>query len=178
MQLGRISYYSSSSKDWAILFWILAGPKYFPFPYHPDRLWDLPSLHSLFTEKLLRAHSGWGVKPAVSLPSQQGLGMSQSPYQFSPKYTSISRYEPYIQTDMSSMTCYLLIHIVWRVHNKCSYVLLPLSKASGPAMGLTQPSIRWVSGVNRPGREADHSPYLAPRLRMSGALLSSPPHKP
>jgi len=42
----------------------------------------------------------------------------------------------------------------------------------------TQPAyIYWIStpvspGVQRPKREADHSPFLVPRLRKSGAVLS------
>jgi len=81
----------------------------------------------------------------------------------------------YGQIEMPSMTCDLQMHIVWRVHNK--YVLLLFSEVSRLAVELTQPTIRWVSGVSRPAREADHSPLLVPRLRMSGALPSSPTYK-
>jgi hypothetical protein len=43
----------------------------------------------------------------------------------------------------------------------------------------TQPPIQWVPGalslgVKRPGREADQSPHLVPRLRMLGATLPFP----
>jgi hypothetical protein len=41
--------------------------------------------------------------------------------------------------------------------------LFPLTSASRPALGPTQPPIQWVEGalspgVKRPGRDADHSP--------------------
>jgi hypothetical protein len=42
-------------------------------------------------------------------------------------------------------------------------------------LGLTQPPIKWVPGppslgVNRSGREANHSFYLLPRSRISGGI--------
>jgi hypothetical protein len=48
-----------------------------------------------------------------------------------------------------------------------------------PALGSTQPPIQSVpgnlsTGVKRPGREADHYLYIAPRLRMCGAIPPSP----
>jgi len=74
------------------------------------------------------------------------------------------------------MTCDLLMHIVRRMHNKYELLLLP--KVLRLAVGLTQPPIRCVLGINRPGREANHSPLLVQRLRLSGTLASSPSHKP
>jgi hypothetical protein len=51
--------------------------------------------------------------------------------------------------------------------------------ASRPTLGTICPPIQWVSGaltpgVSRPGREADHSPHLVPRLRMPRAVLQLP----
>jgi hypothetical protein len=42
-----------------------------------------------------------------------------------------------------------------------------------------QPLIQWVQGallpgVKRPGREADHSPHLVPKLRVNGAISPLP----
>jgi hypothetical protein len=58
--------------------------------------------------------------------------------------------------------------------------IFPLSSVSRPALGPTQP-VQWVPGVlspgvkARPGRDADHSPHLVPRSRMSRSYTSSPP---
>jgi hypothetical protein len=57
------------------------------------------------------------------------------------------------------------------------YVSIPMylfSSLSRPALGPTQPPSHWVLGVKRPGHEAGQSPYLVPRLGMSGAILSLP----
>jgi len=46
---------------------------------------------------------------------------------------------------------------------------------TGPALGPTQP-IKWITGVKRPGREADHSPSSSAEVKMSGAILPLPPY--
>jgi hypothetical protein len=58
---------------------------------------------------------------------------------------------------------YLVIHYFSSLCCKNVSILLLLTTASRPALGLTQPPIHWVPGalslgVKRPGREADHSP--------------------
>jgi hypothetical protein len=45
-----------------------------------------------------------------------------------------------------------------------------LSTSSRPAQGSTQPPVQWVSGVlsagvNRPGREVDHSPAFSAEVK-------------
>jgi hypothetical protein len=51
---------------------------------------------------------------------------------------------------------------------------------SGPAVGLTQPPVRWVPGVLSPGLKSGRGvtltthPHLVPRSRMSRSCTSSP----
>lgn len=95
----------------------------------------------MFTEERPWAHSGRGVKTTTRLPLLQGLRISKvhvKCHQNTP--ASLDLNHIYRQTEMSSMTCDLLMHIVRRMRNK--YVLLLLPKVSRPAVGLTQPPIR------------------------------------
>jgi hypothetical protein len=61
--------------------------------------------------------------------------------------------------------------------------IFPLTSVSRPALRSTQPPVQWIPGVlspgvkARPGRDADHSPHLGPRLRMSRSYISSPPKR-
>jgi hypothetical protein len=43
--------------------------------------------------------------------------------------------------------------------------ILLFSTAFRPALEPTQPPIQWVPGVNRPGREADHSPPCSAEVK-------------
>jgi hypothetical protein len=61
------------------------------------------------------------------------------------------------------------------------FPLASAASASRPALGPTQPSVQLVPGIHspggkaRPGRGADHSPHLEPRLRMSRSYTSFSP---
>jgi hypothetical protein len=46
--------------------------------------------------------------------------------------------------------------------------------SSRPALGSTQPPIKWVPGVKRQGREADHSPPTSAEKKMW--IYTSTPH--
>jgi hypothetical protein len=57
-----------------------------------------------------------------------------------------------------------------------------LTSVSRPALRTTQPPVQWVPtvlsrGKARPGRDADHSPHLMPRSRLSRSYtsLQAPP---
>jgi hypothetical protein len=55
------------------------------------------------------------------------------------------------------------------------------STSSRPALGSTQPPIQWVPGalspvVNRPGREADHSPPASAEVKEMWIYTSTPPY--
>jgi hypothetical protein len=57
--------------------------------------------------------------------------------------------------------------------------VLLFTTASRPTLGSTQPRIQWVPGTLSLGvkwlrREADHSPHLAPRLRIRGCMYLLP----
>jgi hypothetical protein len=60
---------------------------------------------------------------------------------------------------------------------------MDFSSVSRPALRPTQPPVQWVPEVPspgvkaRPGRDADHSPHLVPRSRMSRSYTSSPPKR-
>jgi hypothetical protein len=48
------------------------------------------------------------------------------------------------------------------------------SISSRPALGSTQPPIKWVPGVNRQGREADHSPPTSAEVKKMWIYTSTP----
>jgi hypothetical protein len=50
------------------------------------------------------------------------------------------------------------------------------SMSSRPALGSTQPPIKWVPGVNRQGREADHSPPTSVEVKKTWIYTSTPPY--
>jgi hypothetical protein len=55
------------------------------------------------------------------------------------------------------------------------------STSSRPALGSTQPPIQWVlgalsTGVNRPGREADHSPPASTEVKKMWIYTTTPPY--
>jgi hypothetical protein len=55
----------------------------------------------------------------------------------------------------------------------------PFSETTRPVLGLTQPSVPWLTGalslvINRRRRETDQSLLLAPRFRICGAVPQVP----
>jgi hypothetical protein len=48
------------------------------------------------------------------------------------------------------------------------------STASGPTLGPTERPVRWVPGVKRQGREADHSSPSSAEVKKGGAIRSLP----
>jgi hypothetical protein len=50
------------------------------------------------------------------------------------------------------------------------------SIASRPALGSTQPPLKWVPGVKREGREADHSPPTSAEVKKMWIYTSTPPY--
>jgi hypothetical protein len=54
------------------------------------------------------------------------------------------------------------------------------SKSSRPALWSTHPPIQWVSGlfpgIERPGRQADHSPPTSAEVKKMRAYTSTPPY--
>jgi hypothetical protein len=50
------------------------------------------------------------------------------------------------------------------------------SISSRPALGSTQPPIKWVPGVKRQGREADHSPPTSAEVKKMWIYTSTPPY--
>jgi hypothetical protein len=71
---------------------------------------------------------------------------------------------------------------IYCTHNRVDCILLPIFfffTSSGPALGPTQPPIQWVSGalspqVNRPGREANHSPPTSAKIKETWIYTSTP----
>jgi hypothetical protein len=55
--------------------------------------------------------------------------------------------------------------------------MFPLTSVSRPALRPTQPPVQWVPGAlslggkEQPGRDADHSPHLMPKSRMSKGYI-------
>jgi hypothetical protein len=50
------------------------------------------------------------------------------------------------------------------------------SMSSGPALGSTQPPIKWVSGTKLQGPEADHSPPTSAEIKKMWIYTSTPPY--
>jgi hypothetical protein len=50
------------------------------------------------------------------------------------------------------------------------------SISSRPALGSTQPPIKWVPGLKRQGREADHSPPTSAEVKKMWIYTSIPPY--
>jgi hypothetical protein len=50
------------------------------------------------------------------------------------------------------------------------------STASRRALGSIQPPIHWVPGVNRPGREADHSSPTSTEVKKTYFYTTTPPY--
>jgi hypothetical protein len=48
--------------------------------------------------------------------------------------------------------------------------------ASRPAPGPNQSLIKWAPGINRPGREADHSPPSSTEIKIAWNYTSTPPY--
>jgi hypothetical protein len=85
------------------------------------------------------------------------------------------------QQELSSMelvTYYSVLKAKKQTHKPPSYmkqIFLP-STSSRPVLGPTEPSIQWVTGVKRSGREAYHSPRASAEIKEMWIYTSTPPY--
>jgi hypothetical protein len=78
------------------------------------------------------------------------------------------------------LLCFVLLDLIPPSVSHVGFFLF--ATASGPALGPTQPPIKWVPwallGVKRPGCEADHSPPSSAEVKECVALYLHSPNTP